>query len=131
MDDITPRLGWPHLLMFVPGLGAAAVAVMATSREGSEKAELLQAAKWQGGAFSIVALHGALQAAIWFVEWLFASVPPEIAAGSPMNEHVPLLLSLCTHGNVTAMVAEWGVLAWFGFKASRGNPYPSRAKKRA
>jgi hypothetical protein len=131
MSEPTPRLGWPHLMMFVPGIGAAVVALMASGRDSHDKAELLQAAKWQGGAFLILLVHLGLQLAIWLVQWMFASMPPEYLDTSPLSRHVPTLLWLCTHGNLTACAAEWGMLAWFAIKASRGQAYPDRSKKNA
>ncbi len=132
MSDTPSTLGWPHLLMLIPGAGALAVLVMASSRsEEGERAELLEAARWQGGAFAVFALHAALQLGIAFVSWLFASLPPEFADASPLYEHLPLLLKICTHGNVTAFVAEWGVLLWFAVRASRGAPYPSRGRSKS
>ncbi len=129
MDEIEPRLGWPHLLMLLPGGGAALTLFLALGREDpTEKAELRQAARWQGGAFGVLLVHGMLQMGIWFVAWLFGSMPPEILDQTPAYKHLPLLLSLCTHGNITAGAAEWLILAWFAVKASRGQPYPARGK---
>ena len=129
MSDPAPRLGWPHLLMFVPGLGAAVVLVLATARQDpGEKAELMQAARWQGGAFGVLAVHGVLQAAIWFIAWLVSAMPQELVSQSPTYEYLPLMLGLCTHANLFAGAAEWLVLAFFGFKAARGAPYPARGK---
>ena len=132
MSETPPSLGWPHLLMFVPGVGAAATLVMASGRQDpAEKAELMQAAQWQGGALGILLVHGMLQAAIWFMVWLIGSMPVELVGQSRSFQYMPMVLGLCTHANVLAGAAEWLILAWFALKASRGAPYPARGKDKS
>jgi hypothetical protein len=128
VTETPPRLGWPHLLMLLPGVGALATLALASGRSDErERVELRTAAKWQGLAFLVVTVHATLQAGIEFVGWAFRTLPPDYLDSSPVYQHLPLLFRICTHANVVAFLAEWGILVWFGAQAARGVAYPGRA----
>lgn len=125
IERLHPGLHW---LILVPIFGL--IPVWTTrARATSEVAtrELSQALRAQVLAGLVVLIHLALQALIWFADWMWSITPDPDALA--IGKYVPLLLTLATKVNVSAGIVEWIVLAVAGVRAAGGRPYPALGGK--
>ena len=113
----------PHLLIFIPGLGAALCLAVSLDQERSEDERMRwrEAARWQGLAASVLFVHGVLQLGI------------HVAAGlGEASQMLPGLkvsvgdaLFALTLLNLGGGAVEWLVLVTGAVWAHRTGAYPA------
>jgi len=112
-----------HLWVLAPfvGLIPTALAAFQTGQRDEYRGIAKAALRWQLLGASILALHIALQLGVFGVFWFaeeMGTVPPAL-----QGVFVPLLWGISLV-NVGSGVAEYGFVAFWGLRASRGAPLP-------
>ncbi len=112
-----------HLWVLVPLLGLipTAWAAFQTGQPDEFRAAAKAALRWQLVGASILAMHIALQLGVFGVFWFTESM--DTAPPALQSVFVPLLWGISLL-NVGSGVAEYGFVAFWGLRASRGAPLP-------